>query len=663
MTEASTYDAPVIRPTIKCEMRNGATAKVAGAYTEVGIADWSISHQRDNLCSQLDLTLAPVLDSDGSALNLYSDENDASNPCQLLAEVKLTVTLILDDETTTDIVLFRGYITEIEPERESLHIIALDKMLRVVYSTCAVTASATSISILAGGLVTLRKVSGSSDPDELEVDPTVGGQGAGYAWDTGGTIRRSWVAEAPKLIKDGAEMKDTDYLMEYALGRISLAVAFDGGAVYQLQYLHCYEEGSNEAEALLEDALTYSKALGGAGFSAGELDLEATGITVNSLTWSISDGTTDALWRKLRDEFLPANYVFYYDARTDKIVGRYAYMGVIGAPPSPTVEAVINAKRLIRAAIPRSIDDLRTRIVIQAQKRVDKGVTDELSAGDYTLLLDGSWTALVGENDFDNLTDDRPSTRFRYQKALGGVAEGGAYVPFFSVALDAATAITSLKLTGAASKNRFAWYVWLEGSTDGSSWHDLGTGARDIRLEHDQVVSISSGFVDTPWSYIRVSMKPCKDFARGAWRSVSLAELHIFGSTALVDSSGDPVIAKIVASGAADPDINAPTAVDKSYYTVGYLTELVSALSVLGISTAKVFAQQYLNERIRIYQRLSVAAAFTTEVHLWSYITVVDPWNIHAASNELDLLVEEYTLSADTLELTGTDYSADIIGS
>lgn len=282
MTIAATVELDKYERDFFLKFRNGATAKVSGPWTTVGLIDFVRSHHFDTLAGELRVGIAQVVDSDASALLLYSDETDADNPVQLFGEVELICRFYLDTGGYEDVTLFRGFVGEPDPKDAEMAVVAYDKAWKLTFQFAELDVEAERVEVNSGGEVTLRASTtpGETDPQVLEVDPTSHPE----AW--WGSIRRSWVDEGVRVLKDGTPMPADQVLLEPDWGRLTLKVAYAGGSTYKLDHLNVYKEGTLEAERVIEEALRYPKANVGPGFGDSDLQNSLTG------TFTFTNGST-----------------------------------------------------------------------------------------------------------------------------------------------------------------------------------------------------------------------------------------------------------------------------------------------------------------------------------------------------------------------------------
>jgi len=283
MTIGSTIELDRYQRKFILKARNGAMAKVGGEWTEVELVNFTRQHHRDTLAGELRAAIQQVKDPDESALLLYSDETDTGNPLQMYAEVVLICRFYLDTGGYEDFTLFQGFISDPEPEDEAFSVIAYDILWKLTFQFAVFSLEATRITVGGGGAVTLRASSadGEVDPQCLEVNPAAHPE----AW--WGTRRRSWVPTvASRLLKNGTTMDSSHYLAEPDWGRVTLQVAYEPAATYTLETLSVYQEGTLEAERIIEQALRYPKASFGPGFGDAELQSALTG------TFAFTNGST-----------------------------------------------------------------------------------------------------------------------------------------------------------------------------------------------------------------------------------------------------------------------------------------------------------------------------------------------------------------------------------
>jgi len=400
--------------------------------------------------------------------------------------------------------LFKGVVTA-APERDGwkLKFTAHNDLWRLNKAIAEFSSEATVAATYTPGYL-----SQAADlPDgTLELSPTLGSPPQSGAYGTRG--RRAWKSGAFVLESNYSgswkEIPANTFQVTPRLGLLSVGVAFQGGAQYRLKSVSVYQEGTNEVEDNIETALTYAESSGGAGFSAGNLDLEETDVTISTLVQLPSSGYISDLIADLTGPRYAAGYRLFaqYDytgvslGDPVKVLGRNVYQDV---PPPRTVSGTVKLDQ------PTSVEEIAKRVVSTVtllepgNLATDATITNHLTSG-------SGWANVYPLSGVPGvLIDGSTAQQFaRYKET-----EQGDFVPFVSLSLSASTLIGRVLITAGQAKVQRSTAYTIYGSNDvtlpipGAAGWEIIPGCYQVAVKTAQL----GGGIIQPGSTVDVSVE------------------------------------------------------------------------------------------------------------------------------------------------------------
>ena len=299
------------------------------------------------------------------------------------------------------------------------------------------------------------------------------------------TNRRTWKAVG-RLIDSGADPGDyPDKVIPsglYTIGNDLLNyLQFSGytpvGTI-TIDFLSVYEEGTNQIEDVILDAMTRALAVGGGELVAG-VHYDATaiptppasdtnyyartifpsGITVNEWHWGVSDGSVAEMITSLLQNHAPPNYGVWWDMEKlmlrmqyreqtahqtttgNYAIGSYSYGNLVGYPPSGVTSDYIDKTQIsANRQLPKDDETFRSRIVVEG---INEYPLNLLDPAIWHFKVSGvSVSPAAGEiYTTDSLTNNETFESLRESLS------GGAGTLTFRATGDIPTAHTSFTLT------------------------------------------------------------------------------------------------------------------------------------------------------------------------------------------------------------------------
>lgn len=299
------------------------------------------------------------------------------------------------------------------------------------------------------------------------------------------TNRRTWKAIG-RVIDDGVDPGDyPDYVIPPGLYRIGNDLLnylqFDGHTPVgniTIDFLLVYEEGTNEIEDIILDAMTRALADGGVELVSGvhynnvaiptppaedtnyyTRTIFPSGITVNEWKWGVKDGSIGEMITALLQRHAPPNYGVWWDMSKLMLrmqyreqtthqtttgnynIGSYSYGNITGNPPSSVTLDYIDKTRVsVLRQLPRDDQTFFSRIVVEG---VNEYPLNLLDPDLWHFKVSGVSTA---PSTGDTYTTDSPANTETFTYVRGSLT-GGAGTLTFRRTGAVPTAHTSFTLT------------------------------------------------------------------------------------------------------------------------------------------------------------------------------------------------------------------------
>ena len=307
---------------LKLELKNGW-----GSWTEMDTVPGSIKVTRER--GRPARLSAQLIDEDFS----LRDERSQANPCQLLAEARVTCSLGSETEY-----LFQGRVHAITPQDYSLSITGYDWLKRLSEASCEVELVPTEVEVVADGSYRqLYELDSTRLPGLFGLQVIGGGGDEGFD-EASQSWRRSWAPSNLRVYRDSGgtdEVASKHWRVDWVSGAVQI-LEDTSGITYYASNLRCYKESAAASATnvdvgqLVEQALTYSGD-GGLGLGGGDIDVATIGIDLGRAYYfkgSVADCIADV--RKLFGQHLTCQYhsgtaKFTFAAQTQQPSGSEDY--------------------------------------------------------------------------------------------------------------------------------------------------------------------------------------------------------------------------------------------------------------------------------------------------------------------------------------------------
>lgn len=425
----------------------------SGAFESVPLADFTLTIDPDTQrADQLQFSCKVEFD-DSTAPAITAGRIPGDTIYDVGARVELWISI---DSVETR--LFKGAITG-SPKRSAWNIdyVAHNDLWRL---NKAVAAFSTEADVAATFADAALREAVDYPNGTLEVDPDEAGQSAAY----GARGRRSWKSSAFVLEHfedpEWVPVSASSYTVTPRLGLLTMNVDYAVG-IYRLRSVSVYEEGTNEVEDNIELALTYPIANCGPGLDGGDLDLDATGITISTLVQLKTSGYVKELIDDLTGQKYAAGYrvfcQYHYEGVSVgdpvKIFGRNVYQDV---PAPRTIEGVVTLDQ------PTSVEEIARQIVSTVTLMEPGNLAFQSTITGHLTDLDG-WGSIKAFWNEPNLLRSGSSDYMygRYKES-----EQDQFVPLASFSLLEAAIIERILITAGHAKTPRVTAYTVYGSND-----------------------------------------------------------------------------------------------------------------------------------------------------------------------------------------------------
>jgi len=605
----------------------------------------------------------------------FSDEESASNRTQLLANVRLTCSVGGDSE-----VLFLGRVFRVEPRDYGFTITAQDWLALVNDCECEVSLSPDETDELS--LRQLALVGGGVFGSTYGFTYSGSGDDA-FNQDTNpGTRRRSWMPGDIRLYYDSGgtqEVPPKHYLANLTSGTVSILEDITGNTYYAAG-VRCAIEGTLDWADVIEAALSYAKADGGIGATAGELDLPDTGLSVAGPVYY--RGKVAGLLKAIFSRQQQNLRLWYHSA-----AGKFKLRLVTQQTSGNENWTLLHAQSV---AQPRVIRDLYSRVVVTGLSERPQNalalsatsLSDNTSQGDWF-----AWDGLnVGEDDtfanvspliYDGDANLGASVHNLAASENGGTDQYDSWYDYAIADFGKVVRVSRIRVTTPGSRNYNAaaghqGLFWpglrFYGSEDGSDYR-LVSALLCGRFPPGEMFEARGGDILMPrLRYLKIQLGAYKHgFENQSDPSIGLAELEVYVTEEYrvvkeIDANASP---QTTYSYTADYDGDGT--VDSWVRNYPGLAERLGGrhrtlfddqAGNLNEYLAHDRAIDLLSESVRLFQQVVYRAVCDPRVHLYDTVVVNDELNGDVGS----ILVERVELRPAGTTVSGTNYLAGGLG-
>ncbi len=589
------------------------------------------------LPSILEFTLAPLE-------NRIGDESDPRNRIQLFAQCELWCDVYYGVSAYESQRLFDGIVTELTSSDGCVSGVSLDRLHILSRTVTSVATDADTVEIDDGAPIV-----NAAEFDEFTYGLDISVTPNGFCQ---AGARRAWQAGDIRVVnQNGEEVPFGAYTVYPDSGVAKFNKSPFG--LFTIYGVRCYIEGTNDVADVVRAALTYDKALGGAGVTENELELIPLGIDINRFRWGESDGSVADFWTSLK-RLLPPSVILRYDSvyrkfKLEKVVQKSS--------------ADLHLVNPIRVNAPRNGHEIYTRVVIKGKivnpKSLTDGaaITDLLAGHGETYRWNGS-EKIFDEGTIALVTDGNPNSGFGRHNISGasyewkdfalinlGIPESGGLHRISRIDIVAGNSHNPNSQSGANAI--FLYGYDILGSEDGTDYVRVSPDAK-MFLKPLELKTIENLTFDRV-RFLKVRVKPSKDgLSNQNDPGYALNEIRVYGSTEF------EAIAVIQDS---DPQAKFyyPALAEKTS-SIGFLTYIENSEGALDYYKAREYAQALLNEFIRSYQRVEYACVLDPMIEPAMTAGIVD------SLTRLDtpILVERVTLECGKTIVTGMNYLATV---